>query len=110
MNKKLTSVVVLFSFLLTLVNAEAGWVQVSYSVKKMTSSGYTDSSEPNHDEKSTSDSEEDITKSRETDEYDTLFVCICGLSKDTLLNLHYTHQHLIYKEHHGELIVPPPKS
>src|SRR5689334_10436656 len=110
MNKKLTSVVVLFFFLITLINAEAGWVRTSYSAKKTSLSSYTDQSESDQEEESSSDSKEDTTETREMDEYESVFVLTFPLSESTLLNLHYTYQHLLFKEHFKESLVPPPKA
>ena len=97
-------------FLLTLINAEAGWLKFSTNVVKP----LTESSQPSDwngplPDDFPADAEEDNTESREMYEYESHFVSYADSAIDPLINLHYTHQHLVYKEHHAELIVPPPK-
>lgn len=110
MYKRITEFVLLFFFLLTLFNAEAGWfiAQVTFEVPVAQNSPPTDW---DHDEDFPADAEEDSTEeNREMDEYESHFVCYNSASADPLLNLHYTQQHLLFKQHFRELVVPPPKA
>ena len=110
MYKRITEFVLLFFFLLTLFNAEAGWFGVPTVSAQLVCENPA-SNDWDHEEDFPTDAEEDSTEeNREVDEYESHFVRYTASSEDPLLNLHYTHQHLLFKEHFKELNVPPPKA
>jgi hypothetical protein len=110
MYKRITEFVLLFFFLLTLFSAEAGWLVAQVSPDTSVSQNST-ADDWDHEEDFPADAEEDSTEeNREIDEYESHFVCYSTKSADPLLNLHYTQQHLLFKQHFRELIVPPPKA
>jgi hypothetical protein len=110
MYKRITEFVLLFFFLLTLFNAEAGWFIAQVSPDQPVSEN-SFPADWDHEDDFPADAEEDSTEeNREMDEYDTHFVCYSAKSADPLLNLHYTQQHLLFKQHIRELVVPPPKA
>jgi hypothetical protein len=55
------------------------------------------------------DAEEDNSETRKSDEYEPHVFDPESQGNDRLLNLHYTYLHLLFKEHHIEAVVPPPK-
>ena len=111
MYKRITEFVLLFFFLLTLFNAEAGWFGVQTGSGKLVCENPFSSNDWDHEDDLPTDAEEDSTEeNREVDEYESHFACYAATSEDPLLNLHYTHQHLLFKQHFRELNVPPPKA
>lgn len=112
MYKRITEFVLLFFFLLTLFNVEAGWLvaQVSPGAPLSENSAPADW---DHEEDFPADAEEDSSTeetSREIDEFESHVICYDTQNKDLLLNIHYTQQHLLFKQHFRELVVPPPKA
>jgi|SRR5690349_24909358 len=111
MSKRVLKVSLIFFFLLALIGAEVGYYKAAVSstdfVSVLSPEGDED---PAYPDNFPSDAEEDSTETRETDEYESHFISYDGLGIDRLLNLHYTYQHLLFKEHHIELVVPPPKA
>lgn len=117
MNKRITALLVLFFFLFTLAYGETGWVKLAAGSKKAaTEADCTDTPPDCDDDDRPSDAEEEDTssKSRETDdremdEYESTLAFFFILPANPLLNSQYTYQHLLFKEHHIESAVPPPR-
>lgn len=110
MYKRITEFVLLFFFLLTLFNAEAGWFIAQVTFEESVTQN-TLPADWDHEEDFPTDAEEDSTEeNREMDEYESHVVCYRSATADALLNLHYTQQHLLFKQHIRELVVPPPKA
>jgi hypothetical protein len=110
MVKKFTRFVLLFFLLLTFVNVGTGWVETIFPEDDGVVATLPSDWGGTHQDDLPVDAEEDATEKREADEYESHFILYEGFGIDPLLNLHYTYQHLLFKEHHAELIVPPPKA
>jgi hypothetical protein len=109
MKKKVTYCFIQLFFLLALISAEAGWIK-SLADKNIQTSAVNSDWDRGHSDDLPTDAEEDNTETREIDEYDSQLIPNYQQVQDPLLNLHYTFQHLLFKEHFRELIVPPPKA
>jgi hypothetical protein len=117
MDKKITALLVLFFFLFTLAYGETGWIKPATGVKKSTRAAENTDTNPDCDdgEHPSDAEEEDTSKTRETDdremdEYESTLAIFFLLPANPLLNSQYTYQHLLFKEHHIESAVPPPRN
>ena len=110
MSKGLLKVAIIFFMLCTHVNAEAGLVDPipSWTIGLTTDAPRPIDAPQNDD--IPADAEEDTTETREIDEYDNVCSDFRHRLSAQLLNLHYTYQHLLFKEHFADAVVPPPKA
>ena len=117
MDKRITALLVLFFFLFTLAYGETGRTRPGTGTKKSTRVADSTDTNPDcdDDERPSDAEEEDTSKTRETDdremdEYESTPAIFFLLPASPLLNSQYTYQHLLFKEHHIESAVPPPRA
>lgn len=103
---------IVFFLLSALLSAEAELIEPAPSFTMTTSLSLDDlfPVDTPQDEDFPTDAEEDTTEKREIDEYDNDCNGFGYRMSDRLLNLHYTYQHLLFKEHFADAVVPPPKA
>jgi len=113
--KRITGLMILTFFLFTLAFGESGWMKLASASKKPVKA-CTDSYPDSEEEDRAPDAEEEDcskedreTDDREMDEYESTLTTFYLIPANPLLNSQYTYQHLLFKEHHIEAAVPPPR-